>query len=188
MKKRRGILFLICLAGGVLFGVLFFAAFGAEVGYDWTLAWICAGGGLFFAVAFFVVWLIVQKFAKPITFEDLGAQNRLQENEKLLSAYEARFHARIPMGKGLKSAVCETYFYLLPEKLRISYSYFRKIYTFEVAYTDLRAEIDEDGFFYLEGPQGSLSGRIFDEAVEMLRGRLKEKGVLVETAEPFPDI
>lgn len=185
---KKGILFLICLGGGVLFGALFFALFGIEAGYNWTLALICAGGGLFFAVAFFVCWLIVQKFSKPISFENLKAQNRLQEDEKNFEPYEERFHGRILWGKGLKSAVCETYIYLLPEKFHISFFYFRKTYMSEVDYSSLNAEVDGEGFFIFKWQENRFEGRLIDEDAASLLNRLKEKGVHIQNEDPFSEV
>lgn len=185
MKRKRGILFLICLAGGVLFGALFFALFGVEAGYSWFLAELCAAGGLVFAVAFFLIWLVVEKHSKPITFEDLGAQNRLQENEKNFESYEARYHGRIPQGSGLKSAVCETYIYLLPDRLRICYSYFRKIFTIDVDYNCLLVKADDEGFFLIKCQDGGISGRLIDDDVASFCNRLREKGVHVQDEDPF---
>lgn len=188
---KKGILFLICLAGGVLFGGLFFALFGIEAGYSWFLAGLCAACGLLFAVLFFIVWIIVEKRSKPITFEDLSAQLRLQENEKNFDPfdpYEARFHARIPQGRGLKAAVCETYIYLLSEKLRISCSYFRKIYTVEVDYNNLIAYVDSDACFLFRWQEGMVWGRFIDEDVTSFIDRLKGKGVNVREEAPESEI
>lgn len=183
---KKGKLFLICLAGGVAFGALFFALFGVEAGYSWTLAWICAAGGLAFALGFFVVWLIVQKFSKPVTFDNPRAQNALQACEADF-AYEARFHARCLQGKGLMSAVCETYVYLRQETLRIAYSYFGRVVVLEAAYSDVHAHVYEDGFFRFRWDGVEFSGRLIDEDAVVFAGGLQERGALLEADEPFPE-
>ena len=183
--KKYFIVALVCTA----LGGLFFVLFGIEAGYSWFLAGLCAAGGLSFTVSFFAIWTVVEKHSKPkpVTFEDPRAQKRLQEDEQNFSAYEARYHGRIPVGKGLKSAVCEAYLYLLPDKLRISYVYFRKIRVLEFGYGELAAEIDGDGFFHFGTQSKYVFGRLMDGDGEIMRLQLQEKGVAVESDEPFPD-
>ena len=49
-KKTNIVFYLLCLGGGLLFGLVFFLAFGADKGFTWDLALICLIGGLFFAL------------------------------------------------------------------------------------------------------------------------------------------
>lgn len=191
MKKKKGILFLLCFAGGVLFGTLFFALFGIEAGYSWFLAGLCAAGGLIFAVASFLIWLIVEKRSKPINFENLAALRKLQEfeqNFEPFDSYMARFHARISYGRGLKAAVCETYIYLFAERLQICFYYYRKIYTVEVDYKGLVAHADDEGFFGLEWQSGIFGGRLIDDEAAVFNARLKEKGVRIQEEDPAFEI
>ena len=188
---KKSILFIICLAGGFLFGGLFFVAFGADVGYSWTLAWICAVCGLLFGIVFFIIWPIVQKLSKPMTFDNPTALKKLQECEQYFEPFdifEARFHARSPQGRGLKSEVSETYVYLFSQKLHIVYWHFRAIYSIDVEYSGLIAYVTEDGFFWLKWDDGVFTGRLIDEDINFFINCLKEKEVYIQDEESFFNI
>ncbi|MBR3750161.1 MAG: hypothetical protein IKK58_00145 [Clostridia bacterium] len=139
-KKTNIVFYLLCLGGGLLFGLVFFLAFGADKGFTWDLALICLIGGLFFAVAFCVVWLIVEKFSKPFTFENPKAQRMLLEYEKSQSiSFQHKFCAHfLNCGKGLKQELCETFIYFDEEKVRIVFCHFYRIYSYEFPYSSIK--------------------------------------------------
>ena len=134
-KKFRKKFFLICLAGGILFAIPFFFGFGAAIGYPWYWALICLGLGLFFATAFYFVWIIVEKFQKPFSFENPKAQAKLIEYETTRGIpYEQMLCAFMHYGKGLKQEVCETRIYFESEGIHTAFCHFGKIYHFDVPY------------------------------------------------------
>ena len=95
-----------------MFAIPFFFGFGAEIGYPWYWALICLGLGLVWAVAFYFIWIIVEKFQKPFSFENPKAQAKLTEYEATRDVpYEQIFCAFMHYGKGLKQEVCETRLY-----------------------------------------------------------------------------
>ena len=112
-KKFRKTFLLICLCGGMLFGLLFFLTFGAGVGYSRFLALLCFCGGMVWAVAFYFIWMLVQKKSKPFTFENPKAQAKLKE---------------------LKQEVCETRIYFETEGIHTTFCHFGKVYSFDVPY------------------------------------------------------
>ena len=134
-KKFRKKFFLICLAGGILFAIPFFFGFGAEIGYPWYWALICLGLGLVWAVAFYFIWIIVEKFQKPISFENKRAQQKLLAYENARGeAYEHKFSAFMNYGKGLKQEFCETCIYFEHDKIHIAFCHFGKIYSYNIPY------------------------------------------------------
>ena len=134
-KKFRKKFFLICLVGGVLFAIPFFFGFGAEIGYPWYWALICLGIGLVWAVAFYFIWIIVEKFQKPFSFENPKAQAKLTEYEATRDVpYEQIFCAFMHYGGGLKQEVCETRLYFGAEGIHIAFCHFGKIYHFDIPY------------------------------------------------------
>ena len=134
-KSFKKIFFLICLCGGMLFGLIFFLPFGASVGYSWRLALLCFGMGIAWAVAFYFIWMLVQKKSKPFTFENPKAQSKLTKYEAFRGIpYEKMFCAFMHYGKGLKQEVCETRIYFETEGIHIAFCHFGKIYHFDVPY------------------------------------------------------
>ena len=107
-KKFRKTFLLICLCGGMLFGLLFFLTFGAGVGYSRFLALLCFCVGMVWAVAFYFIWMFVQKKSKPFTFENPKAQAKLKEYEAARGIpYEQMLCAFMHYGEGLKQEVCD---------------------------------------------------------------------------------
>ena len=134
-KKFRKTFLLICLCGGMLFGLLFFLTFGAGVGYSWFLALLCFGVGMVWAVAFYFIWMLVQKKSKPFTFENPKAQAKLIEYEATRGIpYEQMLCAFMHYGAGLKQEVCEARIYFETEGIRTTFCHFGKIYSFDVPY------------------------------------------------------
>ena len=119
-----------------MFAIPFFFAFGAEIGYPWHWALICLGLGLFFAIAFYFVWIIVEKFQKPFSFENPKAQAKLTEYEASRGMpYEQMFCAYMHYGEGLKQEVCETRVYFETEGIHTAFCHFGKIYHFDIPYS-----------------------------------------------------
>ena len=57
MKKNFKLkFFLLCLAGGMLFALLFFLIVGHNLGYPWYFALISLGCGLVWAIIFYLVF------------------------------------------------------------------------------------------------------------------------------------
>ena len=134
-NKFKKIFFLICLCGGMLFGLLFFLPFGVSVGYSWWLALLCFGMGMVWAVAFYFIWMLVEKKSKPFTFENPKAQAKLTEYEAARGIpYEQMLCAFMHYGEGLKHAVCETRLYFETERIHTAVCHFGKIYHFDVPY------------------------------------------------------
>lgn len=134
-KKFKKTFLLICLCGGMLFGLLLFLPFGASEGYSWWLALLCFGMGIVWAVAFYFIWMLVQKKSKPFTFENPKAQEKLTEYEATRGIpYEQMFCAFMHYGNGIKQAVCETRIYFEKEGIHTAFCYFGKIYHFDVPY------------------------------------------------------
>lgn len=181
MSKKK--LFCICLLGGLAFGVLFFIFFGIEAGYGWVLAVGSLIGGLAFAVLFFLAMLVAQKFSKPVSFEDKKAQARLQENESTFYGnFRKKFSAFLPYGKGLKQAVCETAVYLFPDKLRIVFCHFKKLYTADFAYRDIIKVVTEGQFIEIHsiGDEGCSAFFELKEEETRFAEMLTDLGVRVE--------
>lgn len=134
-KKFKKTFFIICLCGGMLFGLLLFLPFGASEGYSWWLALLCFGMGIVWAMAFYFIWMLVQKKSKPFTFENPKAQEKLTEYEATRGIpYEQMFCAFMHYGNGIKQAVCETRIYFEKEGIHTAFCYFGKIYHFDVPY------------------------------------------------------
>ena len=151
-KKFRKKFFLICLVGGVLFAIPFFFGFGAEIGYPWHWALICLGLGLFFAIAFYFVWIIVEKFQKPFSFENPKAQAKLAEYEAARGVpYEQMFCAFMHYGEGIKQAVCETRLYFETEGIHTAFCYFGKVYHFDIPYRAIvRMTLEDERILVIE--------------------------------------
>ena len=171
-KKFRKKFFLICLAGGILFAVPFFFVFGSQIGYPWYWALICLGGGLFFAIAFYFVWIIVEKFKKPISFENPKAQKALFDYETAFNiSYEAKFSAYMNYGKGLKLAVCETCIYFQIDRIHIAFCYFGRIYSFDIPYAAIdKAFIADEKIFVINSAE--FGDAVF--SIKMITPELKE--------------
>ena len=134
-KKFKKIYLLICLCGGMLFGLLFFFTFGAGAGYSWFLAKLCFCVGMVWAVAFYFISMFVQKKSKPFTFENPKAQAKLKEYEAARGIpYEQMLCAFMQYGAGLKQEVCETRIYFETEGIHTAFFHFGKIYSFDVPY------------------------------------------------------
>lgn len=180
MNQKLGKKFiLVFLTGGILFSLLFYIAFGAGYGYTQDLALICLVGGLFFAVAFYIIWIIVGKFHKPISFENPKAQQKLLDYEAIRNTlYECKFSAFMNYGKGLKQAVCETIIYFETDNIHIAFEYYGKIYSFDVPYEIIEsAFIANEKILVINSPIiGSLIFSIKDLTVR-LRELLIEKGI-----------
>ena len=142
----------ICLAGGVLFAIPFFFVFGSQIGYPWYWALICLALGLFWAVAFYGIWIIVEKFQKPISFDNPKAQQMLLDYEGAFGQpYEHKFSAFMNYGKGLKQAICETCLYFEKEKIHITFCHFKKIYSFDIPYEKIEgAFMENDNILVIE--------------------------------------
>lgn len=181
-KEFRKKFFLICLAGGILFAVPFFFGFGTEIGYPWYWALICLGLGLFFATAFYFVWIIVEKFQKPFSFENPKAQKKLLDYETALNIpYESKFSAHMHYGKGLKQEVCETCIYFQTDRMHIAFCHFGKIYSFDILYTEIdRAFIADENIFVINSAE--VGDAVF--SIKTITSKLKEilvkKGVYKE--------
>ena len=135
-KKFRKKFFLICIVGGILFAIPFFFGFGAEIGYPWYWALICLGLGFVWAVMFYFIWIIVEKFQKPFSFENPKAQAKLTEYEASRGIpYEQMFCAFMHYGEGLKQEVCETRVYFETEGIHTAFCHFGKIYHFDIPYS-----------------------------------------------------
>ena len=134
-KDFKNTFFLICLCGGMIFGLIFFLTFGASGGFSWWLALLCFGMGVAWAVAFYFIWILVQKKSKPLTFENPKAQAKLTEYEIARGVpYEQVFCAFMHYGEGLKQEVCETRVYFETEGIHTAFCHFGKIYHFDVPY------------------------------------------------------
>ncbi len=134
-KGFKKVFFLICLCGGVLFGLLFFLSFGASEGYSWWLALLCFGMGMVWAILFYFIWMLVQKKSKPFSFENPRAQAKLAEYEASRGIpYEQMFCAFMHYGEGLKQEVCETRVYFESEGIHTAFCHFGKIYHFDLPY------------------------------------------------------
>lgn len=174
-------LFFICLAGGLSFGALFFILAGIEAGYTWFLAGLCFGGGLLFCALFFLAWLLVQKFSKPISFENERAQAKLEENEGAFEEpFEEKFSVFLPYGKGVKQAVCEAFVYLFRERLLVACIYFGKTLSVEFDYASILYMQSCGGEAEIETADGnSVYFKLKSRAAEFCAA-LKQKGITVE--------
>lgn len=187
-KNFRKIFFLICLGGGILFALPFFFGFGAEMGYSWYWALICLGGGLFWALAFYFIWLLVEKFQKPFSFENPfknpKAQKKLLDYENLREeTYVYRLCAYLHYGKGLKQEICEACIHFEKEKINIAFCHFGKIRTLNIPYERVEsAFIIDEGDLVINSPEtGHLVLFLKDEASQ-LKQLLIEKGIYQEVS------
>ena len=144
-KQFRKKFFIICLIGGLVFAIPFFFVFGSAIGYKWYWAVICLVGGLFFALAFYFAWTLMEKFQKPLSFENKKAQQKLLEYEVARNnPYEYKFSAFMNYGKGLKQEVCETVLYFEENKIHVAFCHFGKIYSFEISYESIDLAVIEN--------------------------------------------
>lgn len=177
-KKFRKTFFLICLGGGGVFAVAFFLIYGAAVGYSLVLALLCLGGGLFFALAFYFVWILLEKFEKPFSFENPKAQKKLLDEEmRCNTGFEQKFCAYMNRGKGLRQAVCETCIYFEPEKIHIAYCYFGKIYKFDIPYATIGRTFISGSLLVVESSAAESVAFAVKDELPRLRKLLLEKGL-----------
>ena len=170
-KKFKKTFFLICLCGGMLFGLLLFLPFGASEGYSWWLALLCFGMGIVWAVAFYFIWMLVQKKSKPFTFENPKAQEKLTEYEATRGIpYEQMFCAFMHYGNGIKQAVCETRIYFEKEGIHTAFCYFGKIYHFDVPYKAVvHMSLEDERILVIQATDvGSLCFSIKETTLEQL--------------------
>ena len=170
-KKFRKTFLLICLCGGMLFGLLFFLTFGAGVGYSRFLALLCFCGGMVWAVAFYFIWMLVQKNSKPFTFENPKAQVKLKEYEAARGIpYEQMLCAFMHYGAGLKQEVCETRIYFETEGIRTTFCHFGKIYSFDVPYQAVvHMSLEDERILLIQVTDaGSLSFYVKETSPEQL--------------------
>ncbi len=181
-KKFRKKFFLICLAGGIVFAVPFFFGFGSAIGYPLYWAFICLGFGLFFAVAFYFIWIIIEKFQKPFSFENPKAQKKLLDYEATRNASCGfRFSAYMNYGRGLKQEVCETSIYFEAEVIHIAFCHFGKIYSFDVPYPSIKsAFIEDDRVLIIQASEfGNMVFSVKD-FIPQLQEALTERGIYEE--------
>ena len=182
MDRKK--LFYICLGGGLVFGLLFFAFYGIEAGYGKFLAFCSIAGGLIFGLLFFVIMALVLKFSKPVSFEDKKAQAKLQENESTFYGnFKEKFPAFLPYGKGLKKAVCETAVYLFSDKMKVVFCHFKKLYTGDFPYKNLIKVVMNGQMteLYSIGDEGCSAFFMLMEEGTHFAEMLTELGVMVET-------
>ena len=170
-KSFKKTFFLICLCGGIAFGLIFFLCFGADAGYSWQLALLCFGMGIAWAVAFYFIWMLVQRKSKPFTFENPKAQAKLTEYEATRGIpHEQMFCAFMHYGEGLKQEVCETRIYFEAEGIHTAFCHFGKIYHFDVPYKAVvYMSLEDEAILVIQATDvGSLCFSIKETAPEQL--------------------
>ena len=184
-KKFRIIFFFICLGGGILFAIPFFFAFGSTSGYTWDVALICLGGGIIWAVLFYIVWIVVEKFAKPFSFENKKAQKKLLNFETAHNLpYERRFFAHMSCGKGHRQEVCEAHIYFQADRIYLLFCHLGKIRDRNIPYQAIdRAYVTDGNVLVINSSElGNSTYSVKNTTPRALIEVMVEKGIYKETS------
>ena len=177
-KTDRRILFLLSLAGGVVYAGLFLVISGCAYGFSRGLVLITLGGGLAFALLFFAVWMLTEKFQKPFTLDNPKAQRKLSEYETSQNRiYESKFAGFLQVGKGLREAVCESCVYLESDRFYITYCYFGKVRHFEIAYSSVQNAEMRGNLLLIQPQEGDCCAVSIKGDSSQLLHALMEKGL-----------
>jgi len=137
MSKKN--LFLLCSAGGASFGILFFALFGLDVGYSWTLAGLCAASCVVVTVVMYIAFSNMNFDMDSLPYMKYARKKLTAFEAEFDEPIEARFSAKMYPPKDKKKVHCAASVCFFQENLRVSYVYARKIYHQDIFYSDIRA-------------------------------------------------